>query len=54
MRFLVERGADLEAVNENGWAPLTIAEGVFYSNTGKRFPEMETLLLELGAQRRSP
>ena len=54
VRFLVERGADLEAVNEKGWAPLTIAEGVFYSNTGKRFPEMETLLLELGAQRGLP
>ena len=54
VRFLLEQGADLEAVNEKGWTPLTIAEGVFYSNTGKRFPEMETLLLELGARRRSP
>jgi ankyrin repeat protein len=50
VRFLVEQGADLEAVNEKGWTPLTIAEGVFYSNTGKRWPEMETLLLELGAR----
>ena len=54
VRFLVDQGADLEAVNEKGWTPLTIAEGVFYSNTGKRFPEMETLLLELGARRRAP
>jgi ankyrin repeat protein len=54
VRFLLEQGADLEAVNEKGWAPLTIAEGVFYSNTGKRWPEMESLLLELGARRRSP
>ena len=54
VRFLVDRGADLEAVNEKGWTPLTIAEGVFYSNTGKRWPEMETLLIELGAQRRAP
>ena len=54
VRFLLAQGADLEAVNEKGWTPLTIAEGVFYSNTGKRFPEMETLLLELGARRRSP
>ena len=51
VRFLLDQGADLEAVNEKGWAPLTIAEGVFYSNTGKRWPEMEKLLLELGAQR---
>ena len=54
VRFLVDLGADLEAVNEKGWTPLTIAEGVFYSNTGKRFPEMEKLLLELGARRRAP
>ena len=54
VRFLLDQGADLEAVNEKGWAPLTIAEGVFYSNTGKRWPEMESLLLELGARRRSP
>ena len=49
VRFLVERGADLEAENEQGWTPLTIAKGVFYSNTGKRWPEMERLLVELGA-----
>ncbi len=54
VRFLVEQGADLEAVNEKDWTPLTMAEGVFYSNTGKRWPEIETLLLELGARRRSP
>ena len=51
VRFLVtDQGADLEAVNAKDWAPLTIAEGVFYSNTGKRWPEIETLLLELGAR----
>ena len=54
VRFLVEQGADLEAVNEKDWTPLTMAEGVFYSNTGKRWPEIEKLLLELGARRRAP
>ena len=55
VRFLVEdQDADLEAVNEKGWTPLTMAEGVFYSNTGKRWPEIEKLLLELGARRRAP
>ncbi len=49
VRFLLDRGADIDAVNEKGWTPLRIAKGVFYSNTGKRWPEMETLLLELGA-----
>ena len=49
VRFLLEQGAELEATNEKGWTPLRIAKGVFYSNTGKRWPEMETLLLALGA-----
>ena len=49
VRFLLDRGADIEATNEKGWTPYRIAKGVFYSNTGKRWPEMETLLLELGA-----
>ena len=49
VRFLLDRGADIEATNEKGWTPYRIAKGVFYSNTGKRWAEMETLLLELGA-----
>lgn len=49
VRFLLDRGADIEATNEKGWTPFRIAKGVFYSNTGKRWPEMESLLLELGA-----
>ena len=50
VRLLLDLGVDLEAVNKKGWTPLTIAKGVFYSNTGKRWPEMERLLLELGAR----
>ena len=47
--YLLEHGAALDPVNEQGWTPLTIAQGVFYANLGRRWPEMETLLLELGA-----
>lgn len=54
VRLLLDLGADLEAVNQKGWTPLTIAKGVFYSNTGKRWPEMERLLLELGARPAAP
>ena len=49
VRVFLDRGADIEATNEKGWTPLRIAKGVFYSNTGKRWPEMEVLLLSLGA-----
>tara|TARA_B100000749_G_C18132266_1_gene344376 strand:- start:235 stop:411 length:177 start_codon:yes stop_codon:yes gene_type:complete len=47
--FLVEQGDELNLVNKRGWTPLTIAQGIFHSNLGRRWPEMETLLLELGA-----
>ena len=47
--FLLEQGAELSHVNECGWTPLTIAQGVFYGNLGRRFPELEGVLLELGA-----
>ena len=47
--FLLEHGAALDPVNERGWTPLTIAQGVFYANLGRRWPDMEALLLGLGA-----
>ena len=47
--YLLERGAALNPVNENGWTPLTIAQGIFYANLGRRWPDMEALLLGLGA-----
>jgi hypothetical protein len=47
--FLLEKGAELNHVNECRWTPLTIAQGVFYGNLGRRFPELEEVLLELGA-----
>jgi ankyrin repeat protein len=47
--FLLAQGVELGHVNECGWTPLTIAQGVFYGNLGRRFPELEVALLELGA-----
>jgi ankyrin repeat protein len=47
--FLLEQGAELNHENECRWTPLTIAQGVFYGNLGRRFPELETVLLDLGA-----
>lgn len=47
--FLLERGAELNHVNECGWTPLTIAQGIFYGNLGRRFPDLEGVLVERGA-----
>lgn len=47
--FLLQQGAALNHENECRWTPLTIAQGVFYGNLGRRFPELETVLLDLGA-----
>ena len=49
VRFLHEKGADLDAVNETGWTALSIAQGVFYPNTFNRHPHLVSLLEELGA-----
>ena len=47
--YLLEHGAALNPVNQRGWTPLTIAQGIFYANLGRRWPDMEALLLDLGA-----
>ena len=47
--YLLDQGAALNPVNARGWTPLTIAQGIFYANLGRRWPDMEALLLGLGA-----
>ncbi|MBM3771648.1 MAG: hypothetical protein FJW27_10275 [Acidimicrobiia bacterium] len=47
--FLLGQGVEPNQVNECGWTPLTIAQGVFYGNLGRRFPDLERVLLERGA-----
>ena len=46
---LGEKDANLDAVNDTGWTPLSIAQGVFYPNTFNRHPNIVTLLSVLGA-----
>ena len=54
VRYLLDRGTPLNAVNARGWTPLTITQGIFYANLGRRFPEMEAALLDLGATSPTP
>jgi ankyrin repeat protein len=50
MRFLVDEGADLDAVTMwNDQTALRLAQGYTYSGTYVRYPETVELLLELGA-----
>ena len=50
VRYLIERGADVNARNTLGWTPLMVAEGVFVANTEKAWPETAALLRGLGGE----
>lgn len=47
VRFLVEKGARLDARNKIGWTPLAVAEGVFVANTFKTQSDTAALIREL-------
>ena len=49
VRYLVEKGARIDARNKLGWTPLTVANGVFVANTEKRWPSTVALLQDLEA-----
>ena len=55
-QYLIDQGADPDAENALGWTPLMMSRGVFLTNTGREFPEAETILLtalrEQGLQER--
>jgi ankyrin repeat protein len=44
-KFLIDRGAKLDAVNKKGWTPLIVADGVEYNpNVLKRYPDTAEFL----------
>ena len=47
VRLLVDRGAKLDARNEQGWTPLTVADGVLYTFTVKAAPDTAVLLRQI-------
>jgi ankyrin repeat protein len=45
IEFLIENGAKLDAVNDQGWLPVTVADGLEYTPAVlKRYPEAAALL----------
>ena len=54
VQMLVNRGVDLEATNERGWTPLTIAEGVVRGVVFKQQPRTAALLRRLLEARAQP
>jgi ankyrin repeat protein len=44
VKFLVDRGADVDAKTKLGWTPLMLAEGVFFANAKKEYPAAAAIL----------
>lgn len=44
VQFLVDHGADVNAKTALGWTPLKVAEGVFFANAKKEFPQAAAIL----------
>jgi ankyrin repeat protein len=54
-RFLIDRGAKLDARNQKGWTPLAVADGVEYTpNVLKRYPETAAFLRQVMGERGLP
>jgi|GEM_PF-122597 len=46
VKFLVEKGAKLDAVNDSGWTPLLLSRGFFLANAEKAYPAIEQILVK--------
>lgn len=44
VQFLVDHGAQVDAKTKLGWTPLMVAEGVFFANAKKEFPQAAAIL----------
>jgi len=49
----VDHGADVNARTALGWTPLKVAEGVFFANAKKEFPQAAAILRKALQQRAS-
>jgi ankyrin repeat protein len=51
IRFLVEKGAKLDARNQLGWTPLMLTQGMLNAANARFYPEAEALLKQLMIER---
>ena len=51
VQFLIDHGADVNAKTVLGWTPLKVAEGVFFANAKKEFPQAAAILRQALGQR---
>jgi len=48
VKFLLERGADVNAKTKLGWTPLMMARGIFFANAKKEYPAAAAILKQAG------
>jgi hypothetical protein len=54
VQFLVDHGARLDVKTKLAWTPLMIADGVFFANAKKEFPEAAKILKKAMTERAQP
>ena len=50
VQYLVDHGAKVDAKTKLGWTPLMVAEGVFFANAKKEYPQAAAILRQALAQ----
>jgi len=51
VQYLIDRGAELTAKTKLGWTPLMVADGVFFANGKKVFPQAAAIIRKTMAER---
>jgi hypothetical protein len=51
VQWLVDHGARVDAKTKLGWTPLLVAEGVFFANAKKEFPQAAAIIRKALAAR---
>ncbi|MEO8099746.1 MAG: ankyrin repeat domain-containing protein [Acidobacteriota bacterium] len=46
VRYLIDQGAKLDMKTKLGWTPLMVAEGVFFANAKKEYPQAAAIIRE--------